>query len=154
MDGLRRPNVVTFAGVVLIAAAGFHALYAISELTDTLWALDNVGGIAAENDLWVWGVVDGVIAVALLVAGIMLLNGGGAFAVVVGGVWAAIDAVRYLYWIPAHPLLSVTMVVIDLVVIYALFAYPIWTMGGAKKARSTTRRSTARRTTTRRRTAS
>lgn len=40
--------------------------------------------------------------------------------------WAAVDAMRWLYWVPAHPLLSVVTVVIDGIVIYALTVHFGW----------------------------
>ena len=116
------PGVVTFAAVVLFVLAGLHAIYAVSEFADSLWALDRTEGIAG-GDLWVWGIVDSVIAVLLATGGVSLLAGH-PYGRWIAIIWAILAAIRWLYWIPAAPLFSVVMVVIAMVVLYAATVYP------------------------------
>lgn len=113
-----------FAAIVLFVVAGLHVVYAVSEFADRLWELEATNGLAA-NDLWVWGIIDSVLAVALAVAGVSVLYGG-AFGAIFGVAWAAVDAMRWLYWVPAHPLLSVVAIAINGVVIYALTVRYDW----------------------------
>lgn len=117
-----RPSGVTFAAVAMMVLAGLHLVYGVSELADNVWVLEKTDGLAA-GDLWIWGIVDTVAALFLFVAGASLL-GGGTFGQVVGLVWASLSAVRWLYWIPASPELSVVMVAVDAAIILSLTGNP------------------------------
>ena len=122
--GMPRPQVVTFTGIVILILAGFHAVQAVSEFTDQLWQLDRTGGLFAD-DLWVWGVIDAVLAVVLGVAGFDILRGG-EFGRIVGLAVVAVLAIRWILWMQLAPILGVAMIVLAGVMLWALTAEPAY----------------------------
>jgi hypothetical protein len=116
------PGVVVFAAVVLFVIGGLHAIQAVSELTDSTWALESDNGIFNDN-LWAWGIIDGILAILLIFGGVSLLAGH-TFGRWIAIVWAIFAAIRWLYWIPAAPLLSVVALVIAMTILYAATVYP------------------------------
>jgi hypothetical protein len=117
------PGVVVFAAVVLFVIGGLHAVQAISELVNNTWTFDASNGVFVENNLWVWGVIDAVLAVLLIFGGASLLTGQ-PFGRWVAIIWAIFAAIRWLYWIPAAPVFSVVALVIAMMVLYAATVYP------------------------------
>ena len=95
---------------------------AVSELADNTWTLESDNGIF-NSDLWVWGIIDGILGILLIGAGVSLLAGH-SFGRWIAIVWAIFAAIRWLYWIPAAPLFSVVALVIAMVVLYAATVYP------------------------------
>jgi uncharacterized membrane protein len=66
-----------------------------------------------------WGIVDSIIALIALYAGIDLLRGGG-FGRAMAYVFAVVGAIRWLFVIPAAPILAVVVITLCVMVIYAL----------------------------------
>ena len=95
----RRPGMLTFAAVVMFMVAGFEAL--------------------VYANFVLWGVVDLLIALIALYAGIDLLRGGG-FGRGMAYVFAIVGAIRWLFVIPAAPILAVVVITLCVMVIYAL----------------------------------
>jgi len=116
------PGVVVFAAIVLFVAGGIHAVQAVSELVDNTWTLESDNGLFNDN-LWVWGIIDGIIALLLIFGGAALLSGQ-PFGRWIAIIWSIFAAIRWLYWIPAAPLFSITMLVIAMAVLYAATVYP------------------------------
>ena len=116
------PGVVVFAAVVLFVIGGLHAVQAVAELADNTWTLQSDDGIWHDN-LWVWGIVDGILAVLLITGGVSLLAGQ-PYGRWIAIIWSIFAAIRWLYWIPAAPLFSVVALVIAMVVLYAATVYP------------------------------
>jgi hypothetical protein len=116
------PGVVLFAAVVLFVIGGLHAIQAISELVDNTWTLESDNGLFSD-DLYIWGIIDAVLAVLLVFGGISLLAGQ-PFGRWVAIVWAIFAAIRWMYWIPAAPLFSIVALVITMMVLYAATVYP------------------------------
>ena len=114
----RRPGILTFAAVLMFVVAGFTALLAITEFAGTGWWVTASGDLVYAN-LVFWAIVDSVIAVIALYAGVDILRGGG-FGLSMGYVFAGIGLVRWLFYIPVSPVLSVAMVVLCAMVIYGL----------------------------------
>ena len=67
----------------------------------------------------IWGIVDSIIALIALYAGIDLLRGG-AFGRAMAYVFAVVGAIRWLFVTPAAPVLSVVVIALCVMVIYAL----------------------------------
>jgi len=59
-----------------------------------------------------WGVLDLIVALIALYAGMSLLRGG-AFGLVMGYLFAGLTAIRWLVVIPAAPILSVVMIALS-----------------------------------------
>src|ERR671913_1007070 len=113
-----RPGMLTFAAVVMFVVAGFEALSAILAFAGTGWWVTSMGDLVYANFV-VWGIVDLVIALIALYAGIDLLRGG-TFGRGMGYLFAIVGAIRWLFVIPAAPVLAVVVISPCVMVGYAL----------------------------------
>src|SRR5215208_7193782 len=112
----RRPGMVTFAAVMMFLVAGFEALSAILAFAGTGWWVTDMGNLVYTNFV-LWGVLDLIIALIALYAGIDLLRGG-PFGLVMGYLFAGLGAIRWLFVIPAAPVLAVVVIALCVMVIY------------------------------------
>ena len=117
----RRPGMVTFAAVLMFIVAGLEALGAFFSFAGTGWWVTSSGDLVYTNFVF-WGVLDLIIALIALYAGIDLLRGG-TFGLVAGYCFAVFGAVRWLFVVPAAPVLAVVVVALCVMVIYALAKY-------------------------------
>ena len=113
-----RPGMVTFAAIVMFMVAGFEALSAILAFAGSGWWVTEMGNLVYANFV-LWGVLDLLIALIALYAGIDILRGG-TFGVVAGYLFAVVGAIRCLFVIPAAPILSVVIIALCVMVIYGL----------------------------------
>jgi len=109
---------LTFAAVVMFMVAGFEALSALLAFAGTGWWVTEMGNLVYTNFV-LWGVVDLLIALIALYAGIDLLRGGG-FGRGMAYVFAIVGAIRWLFVIPAAPILAVVVIALCVMVVYAL----------------------------------
>ena len=116
-----RPGMVTFAAVLMFVVAGLEALSALLAFAGTGWWVTEAGNLVYANFV-VWGIVDLIIAFIALYAGIDLLRGG-AFGVVMGYLFAVVAAIRWLFVIPAAPVLAVVVIALCVMVVYGLAKY-------------------------------
>src|ERR687894_2934953 len=114
----RRPGMVTFAAVIMFMVAGFEVLSALLAFAGTGWWTTASGDLVYANFVF-WGVLDLIIALIALYAGIDLLRGG-TFGLVAGYCFAVFGAVRWLFVVPAAPVLAVVVVALCVMVIYGL----------------------------------
>ena len=114
----RRPGMLTFAAIIMFMVAGFEALSAILAFAGTGWWVTEMGNLVYTNFV-LWGILDLVIALIALYAGIDLLRGGG-FGRTMAYVFAIVGAIRWLLVIPAAPILAVVIIALCVMVIYAL----------------------------------
>src|SRR5215218_5082607 len=112
----RRPGLLTFAAVMMFVVAGFEALAALLAFAGTGWWVTEMGNLVYANFV-LWGVLDLLIALIALYAGIDILRGG-TFGVVAGYLFAVVGAIRWLFVIPAAPILSVVIIALCVMVIY------------------------------------
>jgi hypothetical protein len=117
----RRPGMITFAAIMMFIVAGFEALSALLAFAGTGWWVTDAGNLVYAN-LVLWGVLDLLIALIALYSGIDLLRGG-TFGIVMGYLFAGLGAIRWLFVIPAAPILSVVVIALCVMVIYALATY-------------------------------
>jgi hypothetical protein len=113
-----RPGMLTFAAVMMFVVAGFEALAALLAFAGTGWWVSDAGNLVYAN-LVLWGILDSIIALIALYAGIDLLRGG-AFGRGMAYVFAVVGAIRWLFVIPAAPVLAVVVIALCVMVIYAL----------------------------------
>jgi hypothetical protein len=113
-----RPGVLTFAAVIMFVVAGLEALSALLAFAGTGWWATSTGDLVYANFVF-WGVIDLIIALIALYAGIDLLRGG-AFGVVMGYLFAVVTAIRWFFVIPAAPVVSVVVIALCVMVIYGL----------------------------------
>ena len=112
---------LTFAAVMMFVVAGFEALAALFAFAGTGWWVTDMGNLVYAN-LVLWGIVDLVIALIALYAGIDILRGG-AYGLMVGYLFAVVGAIRWLFVIPAAPVLAVVVIALCVMVIYGLAKY-------------------------------
>jgi hypothetical protein len=113
-----RPGMLTFAAVVMFMVAGFEALSALLAFAGSGWWVTETGNLVYANFV-LWGIVDLIIALIALYAGIDLLRGG-EFGRAMAYVFAIVGAIRWLFVIPAAPVLAVVVIALCVMVIYAL----------------------------------
>ena len=118
---IHRPGMVTFAAVMMFLVAGFEALSALLAFAGTGWWVTDAGNLVYAN-FFLWGIVDTIIALIALYAGIDLLRGG-AYGLVMGYLFAGLGAIRWLFVIPAAPVLAVVVIALCVMVIYGLAKY-------------------------------
>ena len=116
-----RPGMLTFAAVIMFVVAGFEILAALFAFAGTGWWVTSSGDLVYAN-LTFWAIVDSVIAIVALYAGIDILRGG-SFGTVMGYLFAGVGLVRWLFVIPAAPVLSVVVIALCVMVIYGLARY-------------------------------
>jgi hypothetical protein len=117
----RRPGMLTFAAIMMFVVAGLEALSALLAFAGTGWWVTEAGNLVYANFVF-WGILDAIIALIALYAGIDILRGG-TYGLIVGYVFAIIGAVRWLFVIPAAPVLAVVIVALCVMVIYGLAKY-------------------------------
>jgi hypothetical protein len=123
----RRPGMFTFAAVIMFVVAGFEVLSAILAFAGTGWWMTASGDLVYAN-LVFWGILDLIIALIALYAGIDLLRGG-AFGVVMGYLFAGLGAIRWLFVVPVAPILSVVVIALCVMVIYGLARHSDYVQG-------------------------
>jgi uncharacterized membrane protein len=117
----RRPGMLTFAAIMMFVVAGLEALSALLAFAGTGWWVTEAGNLVYANFVF-WGILDLIIALIALYAGIDILRGG-TYGLIVGYVFAIMGAIRWLFVIPAAPVLAVVVVALCVMVIYALAKY-------------------------------
>ncbi|MGO8950554.1 MAG: hypothetical protein ACLQUY_23430 [Ktedonobacterales bacterium] len=113
-----RPGLVTFAAIMMFILAGFQLVWAIVEFVNAAW-LGSVTYGTFNGHLWLWGILDLIIAVVAFYAGYDILRGG-SFGRVIGVIVAGISAFRWFFYLPAAPLTGVVMIAVDIIIIYGL----------------------------------
>jgi hypothetical protein len=114
----RRPGLLTFAAVVMFVVAGFEALSALLAFAGTGWWATSEGDLIYANFVF-YGILDLIIALIALYAGIDILRGG-TYGLIVGYIFAGIGAIRWLFVIPAAPVLAVVVIALCVMVVYSL----------------------------------
>jgi hypothetical protein len=116
--GAGRLGWVVFAGVMMMVLGSFNAIQGLVALLNGSW-LASEAALPVSVDYttwgWTWVIVGTVVAIA----------GGGVFfgqlwARIVGVVFAALNAIGQLLFMPAYPFWSLSILVLDLIVIWAL----------------------------------
>jgi hypothetical protein len=115
------PGLVTFAAVMMFVLAAFQILWAITEFVNAYW-LSTVTYGTFNGHLWLWGILDLIVAVAALYAGFDILRGG-SFGRVFGVIVAGISAVRWFFYIPAEPFIAIVVIAVGVLIIYGLVAH-------------------------------
>jgi len=119
---LHRPGWVTFAAVASFVVGVYYVLIALSEFANSYWIYSNIPShvysLAGSHLFW-WGIFDSIIAAISIVAGFSLLRGG-FYGLIIALTGAGFSALRWLFYIPAEPWLAITIIAIDILVIYGL----------------------------------
>jgi hypothetical protein len=112
---------LTFAAIMMFVVAGLEALAALVAFAGTGWWVTEAGNLVYANFVF-WAILDAIIALIALYAGIDILRGG-TYGLIVGYLFAIMGAIRWLFVIPAAPVLAVVVVALCVMVVYALARY-------------------------------
>jgi hypothetical protein len=115
------PGLVTFAAVMMFLLGAFQLVWAIVEFVNAAW-LSSVTYGNFNGHLWLWGILDTIVAIAAFYAGYDILRGG-SFGRVFGVAVAGISAIRWFFYLPASPWIGIVMIAVDIIIIYALVAH-------------------------------
>ncbi|GAA4924362.1 hypothetical protein EV188_105277 [Actinomycetospora succinea] len=111
---------VRFGGVVMTIIGGFAVVEGFFALFSPTY-VTLTGEAVLLFDLTAWGWIHILLGVLVLATGLGLLSGAGAsWARGVGIVLLALNTIVQLAFLPAYPLWSIILIILDIVVIYAL----------------------------------
>jgi hypothetical protein len=125
----RRPGILTFAAILMFIVAGLEALSALLAFAGTGWWVTETGNLVYANFVF-WGILDLIIALLALIAGIDILRGG-AFGLAMGYLFAIFGTIRWLFVIPAAPVLAVVVLALCVMIIYGLAKHSDYFAEGA-----------------------
>ena len=114
----QRNSWLTYAAVMMFVAAALYVLWAVNLWADSAWVADVSNGVLGGQG-WLWGLFDAALAVVYVIAGKSLLDGQ-SFGRWIALIGASIGIVRWFYWMAFAPFLSLTIVAMLFLVIYAV----------------------------------
>lgn len=110
-----------FAGLLMVLGGFFQALVGITAIVrDTVYFVGPQAVLSVDVTTWGW--VHLLLAILILGAGLSVLKGN-AYGRVVGVVLASLSAVANMAFVPATPVWSILLIVVDVVIIYALVVH-------------------------------
>jgi hypothetical protein len=112
---------IFFAGTMMVIGGGLNLFYGIVAAFNDDWVLWQNGN-AVFVDISNWGWAHIVIGAIVLLAGFGVMTGN-VLARTIGVIVAAISLIANFFVIPLYPLWSLTIIVIDVLVIWALTAH-------------------------------
>jgi hypothetical protein len=124
-DDAHGQGLVTFAGVMLLIAATLNVVYGIAAIDKANFYVANARYVFGDLNTWGW-----------FLLGLGILQAFAAFAIWRGATWgrwfgvgcASVNMILQMLWIPSYPILALTILALDVIVIYGLLAY-----GGNRK---------------------
>jgi hypothetical protein len=112
---------VRFGGVMMAVLGGFGVIEGLVALLSPTYFV-TVGGTVLALNLTAWGWLHIIIGALVLATGLALLGNAPSWARAVGIGLVAINMIVQLAWLPAFPMWSIILLVIDVLVLYALIA--------------------------------
>jgi hypothetical protein len=112
-------GVVVFGAIMLLVGGAFHAVMGLVALFNSGYYLVTSNELVVRVDYSGWGWVHLVLGGLAILAGMGVL-GGRRWARVLGIVLATLSALVNVAFVAALPLWAITLVVVDILVIYAL----------------------------------
>jgi hypothetical protein len=110
---------VVFAAVIAITMGAYEAIMGLVAIFKEEYYLVGSSGLVVEVDYTVWGWVHLVLGLAVVAAGIGLLQGRGWARILVIGL-AGLSAIVNLGFLSAYPVWSTLVIAFDIIVIFAL----------------------------------
>jgi hypothetical protein len=113
-------GLVVFAAILVLVAGFFNLLDGIAAVTRSHVFVANANYVIGDLRAWGWTVL--ILGALQLVAGAGILAGNQVarwFAVAVVG----LDAIGQMFFIPAYPFWSLTIIAVDVVALWGLCAY-------------------------------
>src|SRR3954471_10386403 len=125
-DDSKSQGLVTFAGVMIMIAAVLNTLYGIAAIDKANFFTDNARFVFADLQTFGWFVL--ALGVIQFFAALAIWQGA-AWARWFGVACASGNIILQMLWIQSAPVLAMTILAMDVIVIYGLLAY-----GGRRKA--------------------
>ena len=119
-------GLVTFAGVMLIIVATLNTLWGIAAIDQANVFTHNARYVFGSLNTWGWFLL--ALGIAQYFAAFAIWRGAG-WGRWFGVICAGANAILQTLWIPAYPILAMTILALDITVIYGLLAY-----GGRRRA--------------------
>jgi hypothetical protein len=113
-------GLVLFAGVLLLVVSFWNLIYGIAALAKSHVFVANAHYVF--GDLRTWGWITLIVAVLQLLAGIGVMAGN-QLARWFGIFLVGLNAINQMFFIPAYPIWSLTIIAMDIVALYGLCAY-------------------------------
>jgi hypothetical protein len=113
-------GLVLFAGVLLLVAGFWNMIYGIAAIANSHVFVANAHYVFGNQRTWGW--ITLIFAILLLIAGGGVMAGNQLarwFGVAVVG----LNAIDQMFFIPAYPFWSLTIIAMDVVALYGLCAY-------------------------------
>ena len=112
---------IAFAGVMMIISGSLNALYGLVAVVNDNWVVWT-NRTSLVIDISEWGWIHLVVGLVVLLSGLGVFSGN-VLARTVGVIGAAISLIVNFFFIPAYPLWAITVVTINVLVIWALTAH-------------------------------
>ena len=125
-DDAHGQGLVTFAGVMIMIAAVLNTLYGIAAIDKANFFVHDARYVFGELNTWGWFLV--ALGVVQFFAALAIWRGA-PWARWFGVACASCNAILQMLWIPAYPVLAMTILAFDVIAIYGLLAY-----GGRRRA--------------------
>ena len=119
-------GLVTFAGVMLMIVATLNTVYGIAAIDSANVFVRDARYVIGDLATWGWFLLALGVLQYLAAFGIWRGTGWGRW---FGVACASVNLILQTLWIPAFPILAMTILALDLTVIYALLVY-----GGRRRA--------------------
>jgi hypothetical protein len=113
-------GLVTFAGVMLMIAAVLNTLYGIAAIDKANFFVQDAEYVFGDLNTWGWFLV--ALGVLQFFAALAIWRGA-SWGRWLGVACASANAILQTLWIPASPILAITILALDVTVIYGLLAY-------------------------------
>jgi hypothetical protein len=113
-------GLVLFAGVLLLVVGFWNLIYGIAAIAQSHVFVANAHYVV--GNLRTWGWITLIVAALQILAGIGVMTGN-QVARWAGIVLAGLNAINQMFFIPAYPFWSLTIIAMDIVALYGLCAY-------------------------------
>jgi hypothetical protein len=115
-------GMIVFAGTVMLLIGTFHVIQGLVALFDDGYYVVGSNGLVVSVDYTQWGWVHLIAGIVVFAAGLGLFTGR-TWARALGIILATLSAILNFAFIAAYPLWSMTVIALDIFVIYALTAH-------------------------------
>jgi dolichyl-phosphate-mannose--protein O-mannosyl transferase len=113
---------IVFASTLMLILGCFHAIAGFVGIFDEDYYQVGESGLVVTVDYTTWGWTHLLLGILVVLAGAALLRGA-TWARVVAILLAVVSAIANLAFMPAYPLWSLIMVILNVLVIYAVTAH-------------------------------
>ena len=113
-------GLVLFAGVLLLVVGFWYLIYGIAAIAQSHVFVANAHYVF--GDLRTWGWITLIISALQILAGIGVMTGNQA-ARWAGIILVGLNLINQMFFIPAYPFWSLTIIAMDIVALYGLCAY-------------------------------